>query len=571
MLNVGEIIGERYVVQSRIASGGMGAVYKVQDLRLNNKNWAVKHIIVDEQTTTHLDELSMLAKLSHPNIPNISDYIAPDREGNCFLVMELVNGKTLKEYFEQRNKRIPASKVVTYALQLCGVLEYLHSLAKPIIYRDLKPDNIMIDERDDIKLIDFGIARTYKEEQMTDTVALGTYAFASPEQLENKQTDTRSDLYSLGATLYYLLSGGSYYGHRRNVITTLDCSEELKSIVSSLLEYDVNDRAQTATAVKLAFLQLQFNDNGIQYIEVEDELLHQVNNASNVFDNTLFDAKNHKTIRLGNALEDKTEMLPVQGTAPMALPPQNYKVQATQSTPALIIYLLDVSGSMSKEMGTSRRIDVVQQALMTAIKQMVFRSTKGSRISSRYRLAILTYSDQVQDLLGGVKSIEEIARSGFSPVLEPQTFSDAAEAFQYAEQLLQAEISNMAQCPAPLVCHMTDGAHTGDDPEPIAKRIMEMSVPDGNVLVENIFISDTILDKAIPNVKLWSGIGDNDVLRNEVAEKLRRMSSVIPESYRKIMNEAGYGLQKGALMMLPGMNAELVSLGFQMSAATPVR
>src|SRR5690606_9847290 len=148
-----------------------------------------------------------------------------------------------------------------------------------------------------------------------------------------------------------------------------------------------------------------------------------------------------------------------------------------------------------------------------------------------------------EDLLGGVKSIEEIARSGFSPLLEPQTFSDAAEAFLYAEQLLQAEIPNMTRCPAPLVCHMTDGAHTGADPEPIAKRIMSMSVPDGNVLVENIFISDKLLEQAIPNVKQWSGITSANNLSNEVAQKLSRMSSVIPESYRSMINEAGYGLQ----------------------------
>jgi len=202
---------------------------------------------------------------------------------------------------------------------------------------------------------------------------------------------------------------------------------------------------------------------------------------------------------------------------------------------------------------------------------MVFRSTKGSRISSRYRIAVLTYSDQVSDVLGGIKTIEEVARAGFSPQLVPDTFSDAAEAFKYAEKILQDELPHMEKCPAPLVCHMTDGFHTGEDPEPIAKRIMEMSVPDGNVIVENIFISDNIIEQNIVNAKNWGGIRSSDVLDNEIAIKLSRMSSVIPESYRATMNESGYAIKAGALMMLPGMNPGLVSLGFQMSAATPVR
>ncbi|GAA4722639.1 vWA domain-containing protein [Brevibacillus fulvus] len=249
----------------------------------------------------------------------------------------------------------------------------------------------------------------------------------------------------------------------------------------------------------------------------------------------------------------------------------NYRIQATQKTPALVIYVLDVSGSMCLPMGDKRRIDVVMDSLTTAIRQMIFRSTKGSRLSPRYRIAMLAYSDEVYDLLDGIKGIDEVARLGLLPELSPLRLTDTAKAFAQVEKLLQEELPFMQDCPAPLVCHMTDGAATGQDPEPIVKRIMNMAVPDGNVLVENIFISDQILAEPVADPKRWSGILPETKLIDEHAEKLRKLSSPIPDSYLEMMRESSYSIEKGALMMLPGTTPELVSLGFQMSAATPVR
>ncbi|CAM3369248.1 vWA domain-containing protein [Paenibacillus glucanolyticus] len=249
----------------------------------------------------------------------------------------------------------------------------------------------------------------------------------------------------------------------------------------------------------------------------------------------------------------------------------NYTIQASQRTPALIIYLIDISASMNMLMEDRRRIDVVYEALSLAIRQMVFRSTKGNRLTPRYRIAILAYSDDVYDLLNGIKGIDEIAAIGSLPDLTPKRFSDSAKAFLQAEKILQSEIPNMQDCPAPLVCHMTDGVSTGDDPEPIARRIMSMSVPDGNVLVENIFISDHLMNQPITEPRRWKGILTDTSLEDEHARKLKMMSSLLPESYREMLLEADYQLSPGALMMLPGTCSELVSIGFQMSAATPVR
>lgn len=247
-----------------------------------------------------------------------------------------------------------------------------------------------------------------------------------------------------------------------------------------------------------------------------------------------------------------------------------YLTMATQKTPALIIYLLDVSGSMNRQMGDKRRIDVVMDALTVALRQMVFRSTKGGRMSPRYRIAMLAYSDHVYDLLGGIKSIEEVAKLGV-PELSPQRLTETAKAFIEAEKILLEELPNLDECPAPLICHMTDGEFTGSDPEPVVKRIMEMGNSDGQVLVENIFITDNILQDTIDNVESWPGITPHTVLTTDYARKLARMSSTIPASYRSVMVEFGYHLGENAGMLFPGNSAELISLGFQMSAATPVR
>ncbi|ADY21494.1 VWA domain-containing protein [Bacillus paranthracis] len=252
-----------------------------------------------------------------------------------------------------------------------------------------------------------------------------------------------------------------------------------------------------------------------------------------------------------------------------------YQTQATQQTPAYIIYLLDVSASMNQMMDAGgeekRRIDIVTDALSLAIRQMVFRSTKGSRLLPRYKLSILAYSDHVFDLLGGVKTIDEVARLRPLEKIQTHRLTDTAKAFSVVEKLLQKELPNLQDGPAPVVCHMTDGASTGEDPELIVRRIMNMSVPDGNVLIENIFISDEIMQEQISNIKKWEGIMPNTEITDEYGAKLQRLSSPIPQSYREMMTEHGFHITDGAVMMFPGTNADLVSLGFQMSAATPVR
>jgi len=247
-----------------------------------------------------------------------------------------------------------------------------------------------------------------------------------------------------------------------------------------------------------------------------------------------------------------------------------YTVPATSKTPALIIYLLAVSGSMGEDLGGKTKIEAVSDALHQVAVRMVQRSTKGTTVAPRYRIAMYAYSSQVTDLLGGIKTVAELAQMGV-PRLQPMDATDTAAAFREAERLLKAELGNLQDSPAPLVCHMTDGEYnSGGDPEPIARQIMQMAVNDGNVLIENIFVTDKALGTPISDPKAWDGVTGETTLASPYAETLLRMSSPIPPTYRSVMAEMGYALSPGAHMFFPGNQPEIVELGFSMSGATPV-
>jgi hypothetical protein len=245
----------------------------------------------------------------------------------------------------------------------------------------------------------------------------------------------------------------------------------------------------------------------------------------------------------------------------------SYTTLATRSTPALIIYLLDVSGSMQEPMGGISKIDLVAQALQKTAVRMVQRSTKGTVISPRYKVAMFAYSSSVIDLLGGIKTIDELAKMG-TPQLMTLDTTDTAAAFAEVERLLQQELPDLQDCPAPLVCHLTDGYYNGADPKPLVERIKRLSVPDGDVLVENIFVTST--GPHIADVRAWPGISSEDELADPYARDLFHMSSLIPDSYLNVMREFGYKLEPGARMIFPGNQPDLVQLGFVMSGATPI-
>lgn len=213
-LQNGQTLQNRYRILRPLGKGGMGSVYLAEDGRLGNKHVAIKEFDPavlppqDQQWAANAfaQEAQMLARLSHPALTAVTDYFA---EHNLFyLVMEHVPGETLENAWQQQpGHRFAPEQVSNWARQLCEVLHYLHSQNPPVIFRDLKPANIMVLPNGRLKLIDFGIARYFVPGKTRDTIALGTPGYAAPEQHGQSQADARSDIYALGAVLHQLLTG----------------------------------------------------------------------------------------------------------------------------------------------------------------------------------------------------------------------------------------------------------------------------------------------------------------------------------------------------------------------------
>ncbi|HXX79154.1 MAG TPA: serine/threonine-protein kinase, partial [Ktedonobacteraceae bacterium] len=174
------LLAGRYQLLKRIGQGGMGAVYKAADTRFNNRPVAIKEMSSTGLTPASLQEAEaafeheahLLADLLHPNLPRIYEHFTEN--DRSYLVMDFIEGQTLEEYLEQNGGGpLPVEQVITWAEQLCDVLNYLHSHQPPIIFRDLKPANVMISDSGHVYLIDFGIARFFKPGKQHDTVALG--------------------------------------------------------------------------------------------------------------------------------------------------------------------------------------------------------------------------------------------------------------------------------------------------------------------------------------------------------------------------------------------------------------
>ncbi len=247
-----------------------------------------------------------------------------------------------------------------------------------------------------------------------------------------------------------------------------------------------------------------------------------------------------------------------------------YTQPATRLTPALVIYLIDASASMNEPCGNTTKIDLVNTALKETVKAMILRSMRDVKVQPRYHLAMFAYSTKVIDLLNGIRPLPELMRAGGSPELQAGgNATDTAAGFARVEQLLQEHLSTYKSCPAPLVCHLTDALFTTQDPTPIVKRIRDMAVDDGPVLVENILMTEKGLRKPPEDWSTWSGVLKVRQLADPYAKQLYELSSVIPETYRLNINKAGgYQLKKGAMLLFPGMQPELVRLALAASSAT---
>lgn len=254
------LLDGRYLITKTLGRGGMGAVYQALDRRLDNILVAIKEMStgalgpgkLQDAIVAFKREAKILINLRHPALPRVIDFFSEGDE-RWYLVMDYIEGETLEEVASRRGQ-IPEAEVLNWTKQLCDVLEYLHSHHPPIIFRDLKPSNIMLTTDGDIKLIDFGIARHFKPGLTSDTSVYGSAGYSAPEQYGQSQTDARADIYSLGATMHYLLTGVDpgkspfKFTPPKELVATI--SYELNSAIVKAVSFDIEQRPGSAKEMK---------------------------------------------------------------------------------------------------------------------------------------------------------------------------------------------------------------------------------------------------------------------------------------------------------------------------------
>lgn len=258
---------DRYLIQDVIGLGGMGSVYRAKDLHFPNveKIVAVKEMInqapdpqVRKTVIRNFErEANILVTLSHPSIPQIFDYFS--HEERSYLVIELIPGKDLEKVLESTEGFLPEEQVIAWTVELCDVLSFLHThKPEPIIFRDMKPSNIMISKQNHVFLIDFGIAKNFKTGQKGTMI--GTEGYSPPEQYRGEATP-RADIYALGATLHHLLTKRDprleppfTFSERPIREFNTNVSVELETVIQTALQYDPKDRFPTAQAMKESLL-----------------------------------------------------------------------------------------------------------------------------------------------------------------------------------------------------------------------------------------------------------------------------------------------------------------------------
>ncbi len=261
MFEVGSVVGKKYRILSEIGQGGMSTVYLVVNEK-TNKLWAMKKIRKTETRDNKLlkesleTEIYTLKKLKHPNLPSVVEVI--EQQDEYLVIMDYIEGISLENLLAEQEV-LDEEQVVRYAIQLCDVLGYLHTRKPPIIYRDMKPSNIVLKPDGTIVLIDFGTAREFKENAAGDTNNLGTRGYAAPEQFGKKgQTDARTDIFCLGMTLYQLLTADNPtevpYGLGQNGGRNSKLSMELGKIINKCIQKNPSDRFQSADELMQALL-----------------------------------------------------------------------------------------------------------------------------------------------------------------------------------------------------------------------------------------------------------------------------------------------------------------------------
>lgn len=274
MLEIGSLVDGKYKILRVVGKGGMSVVYQAVNEKAN-KIWAIKEVRKDgvqnfEVVKQNLVvETELLKRFNHPNLPSIIDVI--DTDDSFLIVMDYIEGNSLSKAIETSGAQ-SQEDVIEWSKQLCDVLGYLHSRKPPIIYRDMKPANVMLKPDGNVSLIDFGTAREFKSSSVEDTTCLGTQGYAAPEQYGGHgQTDARTDIYCLGATMYHLVTGHNpstppyemYPIRQWNPML----SSGLEEIITKCTQRNPNDRYQSCA--ELLYALDHFQDLDIENKKVQ--------------------------------------------------------------------------------------------------------------------------------------------------------------------------------------------------------------------------------------------------------------------------------------------------------------
>jgi serine/threonine protein kinase len=257
------LLHSRYSIVKQVGTGGFGAVYQAKDTLFSHRLVAVKEMNQDglssqelaEATAAFEREALLLSQLTHPNLPRIHDYFS--EHGRSYVVMDYIAGDTLEDYLNKVIQRLPVEMVLEIGIQLSTVLDYLHNHQLPIIFRDVKPANIMRTVNNHVYLIDFGIARHFKPGKAKDTIPLGSKGYAAPEQYGKAQTTPQTDIYGLGATLHELLTGDDpslslfhFEPVRASKKKGLPITSQLNTLLQQMLEMEMSKRPASMAIVK---------------------------------------------------------------------------------------------------------------------------------------------------------------------------------------------------------------------------------------------------------------------------------------------------------------------------------
>ena len=266
LLPFNHLLKQRYLILDQLGKGGFGAVYKAEDTQFGNRLVAVKEMSqrdlktqqeLAEATDTFKREALMLAGLRHQNLPRIYDHFSDG--GRWYLVMDYIEGETLGDHLNKVGGHLSVEEAIQTGIQLCTVLDYLHTRQPPIIFRDLTPNNIMLTPDGHLYLIDFGIARLFNPGQAKDTTAFGTLGYAAPELL-SKQTTPQSDIYSLGAILHQMLTGidptQTPFRFAPVQLSGNPALLRLSTLVMQMLDMDEARRPSRSTTIKQELQQI---------------------------------------------------------------------------------------------------------------------------------------------------------------------------------------------------------------------------------------------------------------------------------------------------------------------------